>query len=334
MCGDGANDCGALKAAHVGISLSESEASVASPFTSREPNISCVPQVIKEGRAALVTSFGVFKFMVCYSLAEFASVIILYGIDSNLSNVQFLFIDIFLVLHFASTFGFTEAWDKFLAKKPPMMSLLSFVPLSSITLQMFVVISFQVVSYHLIQSYDWFEPFVFVEGENYLKCYETFAVFTVSMFQYIILALVFSKGKPYRKPVYTNLLFILSIVLMILVCSYLTLIPGRWFIDLLDFRVPPKLDFGLMVLFLAFLNLIAALFMEDFVVEYLLQRKVFPKFRDYDKHKKYIKYAGMEVFHGADPRCVVLTRENENELGKGSVNLAFEEEVVDCTTKM
>jgi P-type E1-E2 ATPase len=47
MCGDGANDCGALKAAHAGISLSEAEASVAAPFTSKIANIRCVINVIR-----------------------------------------------------------------------------------------------------------------------------------------------------------------------------------------------------------------------------------------------------------------------------------------------
>lgn len=74
FCGDGANDCGALKAADVGVSLSEAEASVAAPFTSRSPDISCMVDIIKEGRAALVTSFSCFKYMALYSMIQFTTV--------------------------------------------------------------------------------------------------------------------------------------------------------------------------------------------------------------------------------------------------------------------
>lgn len=88
FCGDGANDCGALKAADVGLSLSEAEASVAAPFTSRSPDISCVLEVIREGRAALVTSFGCFKYMALYSLIQFASISFLYTFASNLGDFQ------------------------------------------------------------------------------------------------------------------------------------------------------------------------------------------------------------------------------------------------------
>jgi cation-transporting ATPase 13A3/4/5 len=64
------------------------EASVAAPFTSRVFDITCVPEVIREGRAALVTSFSCFKYMSLYSAIQFTSVSFLYASASNLGDFQ------------------------------------------------------------------------------------------------------------------------------------------------------------------------------------------------------------------------------------------------------
>ena len=100
MVGDGANDCGALRMADVGISLSE-EASIAAPFTSKEANIGCAPRVVREGRAALVTSFSCFKYMALYSLVQFTTICLLYYYDQTLGNFQFMYFDLLTVLPLA-----------------------------------------------------------------------------------------------------------------------------------------------------------------------------------------------------------------------------------------
>lgn len=289
MCGDGANDCGALRAAHAGVSLSEAESSVASPFTSKIPDITCVPKVIKEGRAALVTSFGIFKFMVIYSLTEFLSVIILYSIDSNLTDLEFLFIDICLIVNFASFFGKTRAYEKKLAKRPPMTSLLSFTPLFSLTVHMSIMTIFQVIAYHAVRRFSWFTPFVPTSDIGYTS-YENYSVYCVSMFQYITMAIIFSHGKPYRQAIYTNVAFISSIILLTVICAYITVFPAKWVVDALQLLVPPVYDWRVIILGLAFANFLVCLFIETFVVEYAIEKKIKAKlYRPKRAKKEYLR---------------------------------------------
>ncbi|XP_017869045.1 PREDICTED: probable cation-transporting ATPase 13A3 [Drosophila arizonae] len=272
MCGDGANDCGALKVAHTGISLSDSESSIASPFTSRNPTIAAVPNVVKEGRAALVTSFGIFKYMAAYSLVQFISVMILYSIDSNLTDKQYLYIDLGLISVFAFFFGKTEAYDGQLNKQVPLNSLISPTPLTSLVLHLVVVVTFQVTTWFQLHKQSWFTPFR-PEGEDHLGCYENYTMFAISSFQYIILAFVFSKGAPYRKPIWSNWPLCLALILNACIVVYLVVYPSDWIANFFQIIVPPDMSFRYIMLLYGAAAFISHVFLENFVVEYLVFKR-------------------------------------------------------------
>uniref|UniRef100_A0A8C7M661 Polyamine-transporting ATPase 13A3 n=1 Tax=Oncorhynchus mykiss TaxID=8022 RepID=A0A8C7M661_ONCMY len=230
MCGDGANDCGALKRAHGGISLSELEASVASPFTSRTPNISCVPSLIREGRAALITSFCVFKFMALYSIIQYISVTLLYSILSNLGDFQFLFIDIAIILLIVFTMSLNPAWKELVSRRPP-SGLISGPLLFSVLTQILICLGFQTIAFLWVRHQAWYDIWTpesdacnssphanfspkhnSSEDDHNIKNYENTSLFYVSSFQYLIVAIVFSKGKPFRQPSYKNWPFVVSCI--------------------------------------------------------------------------------------------------------------------------
>jgi magnesium-transporting ATPase (P-type) len=142
MCGDGANDCGALKAAHVGLSLSEAEASIAAPFTSSTPNIGPLVTLMREGRAALVTSVSCFKFMALYSVIQFVTVLRLYQVNTNMSDMQYLWIDLCIIFPLAVTMGRTGAY-KTLSRHTPNGRLISFPVLASVLGQALIAACFQ-----------------------------------------------------------------------------------------------------------------------------------------------------------------------------------------------
>ena len=63
-------DAGALKAVHVGIALSDSEASIVAPFSSLDKTISSVIDVVKEGRCALASALASYKYLLMYGQVE------------------------------------------------------------------------------------------------------------------------------------------------------------------------------------------------------------------------------------------------------------------------
>uniref|UniRef100_A0A8C4DQH4 Polyamine-transporting ATPase 13A3 n=1 Tax=Dicentrarchus labrax TaxID=13489 RepID=A0A8C4DQH4_DICLA len=255
MCGDGANDCGALKRAHSGISLSELEASVASPFTSSTSNISCVPNLIREGRAALITSFCVFKFMALYSIIQYLSVTLLYSILSNLGDFQFLFIDIAIILIIAFTMSLNPAWKELVWRRPP-SSLISGPLLCSVLTQILTCLVFQVLAFLLVRQQSWYEMWTpqsdacnvssssFSHSLNVttphdhknIRNYENTTLFYVSSFQYLAVAIVFSKGKPFRQPSYKNCKTHLVLLAQMLFCcsasTQIVCVPHDWRVTL------------------------------------------------------------------------------------------------------
>ncbi|KAM6924917.1 polyamine-transporting ATPase 13A2 [Xenentodon cancila] len=262
MCGDGANDCGALRAADVGVSLSEADASVASPFTSKTENISCVPLLIREGRCSLVTSFSLFRYMALYSLIQFCSVIILNTVKTSLADLQFLFCDLILVTLLAIVMGRGGPSEE-LHPCRPAASLLTLPVFGSLLIHTSIIVLGQLAAFFITTSQDWFIPLnSTVFGAENLPNMENTSVFDLSGFQYIIMAVVVTKGYPHKKPLYHNMIFLCMLVVQFAVMIWLVLYSGPFFGRLLKLFNITDMNFKMLLVALAALNLLVCVVVE------------------------------------------------------------------------
>ncbi|KAM4693461.1 putative cation-transporting ATPase 13A4 isoform 2-T2 [Discoglossus pictus] len=229
MCGDGANDCGALKRAQAGISLSELEASVASPFTSKVRNIECVSKLIKEGQNSLVTSFCVFKFQTTFTLVGFICTMFLYWKNTILSNYQYLMQDLAITIVASLTMSLTGPAPKLAPYRPP-GRLLSPSLLLSVVLHTMLSFILHTVAFIMLQQQPWYnETDVFsaclplnyskenytLRNATYSENYYTTTLSPISGMNLIVLEFIFAKGRPFRQQLYNNYLLCAALILQL-----------------------------------------------------------------------------------------------------------------------
>lgn len=191
---------------------------------------------------------------------------------TNFTDMQFLYEDLFIIATFVALFGRTEPYP-FLDKKAPPSSLLSVTQLSSVGIQLALVLFFQILSLIIL----WQSPWYIEHKPSYdheLATHDNFAIFAMSSFQCISLAVVFSKGKPYRKSITSNYLLTGALAIITTATLIVLIMPAEWGIPYISLEVRSvPMKFRAMMIALAFLHFVAAYTAERFLVDHLIFRK-------------------------------------------------------------
>ncbi|KAI9149873.1 hypothetical protein H9P43_010052 [Blastocladiella emersonii ATCC 22665] len=230
MCGDGGNDCGALNAAHVGVALSEAEASIVAPFSSKTKSVRSCVDLIAEGRAALASSFAGFKFLIMYGMTMSSFCLVQYYFSVVLPQWVWIYIDGIIVV--STIYALTQAKAlKHLEPRRPTAQLLGPQTILSILSQAAVNWTYLFLGIYWLFQQDWFRCNEFdasavvdlgkwwLLGDNY----ESTMISAIVVCQFINNGAVFNFGHYFRRSWFSNRVYALLYVVLLTVISTLIL---------------------------------------------------------------------------------------------------------------
>ncbi|KAG8002868.1 Cation-transporting ATPase 13A2 [Nibea albiflora] len=124
----------------------------------------------------------------------------------------------------------------------------------------------QLAALFITTSQDWYIPLnSTVYGTENLPNMEDTSVFSLSGFQYIIMAVVVTKGYPHKKPFYHNGVFLCLLLVLFAIMTWLVVYPGPFICKQFKLYNFTDMDFKVLLVAVAALNLLIC-----FVVELLI----------------------------------------------------------------
>lgn len=214
MCGDGTNDVGALKAAHVGVAIVDGnfrasvnkledikikmgDASVAAPFTVKTGDLCSVLDIIRQGRSALVTTIQMYKILALNSLITAFSLSVLDAMGVRFSDMQMTVSGILLAFSFM--FLTTSKSRRKISKNKPLANIFNFYTIVSILLQTLV----HIFTYYLVIGVVHAKETT-TYSEKFSPSLMNSVLFLVASQQQVSTFIVNYIGKPFRESMVEN----------------------------------------------------------------------------------------------------------------------------------
>jgi cation-transporting ATPase 13A2 len=79
------------------------------------------------------------------------------------------------------------------------------------------------------------------ENDRNIECYENTTLFLTSITQYLLVVIVFSVGKPFRKAMYTNYWLLGCMIIFGIITYLMILVPPAFVTNIMEFKdIPSK----------------------------------------------------------------------------------------------
>lgn len=217
-----------------------------SPFTSNDKSVRSVVDLLREGRAALATNFGSFKFLVMYGQSFSILKLMAFQMGVVMCKMSYVMIDLVGALFFTYVMTIGQPADK-LPPTRPTSSLIGFTSLASVFGAQLIHVIFLIGALSFIISepsyVEW--PVESIEdfGSNWLFAdnWETDVLYFGIFLPWISTAVSFSYGHHWRKPVWNNYFLMATWIAMFGFNSYLLMSPNNdltnaWHVSSIEFN--------------------------------------------------------------------------------------------------